>query len=138
MPTGTTVDVVAEDNTDKNELSCTAELWSGNPTVASVFNLLTPSTFVNSSQVNYSYRLKGCGTGDSLILSVTAPNGKITKDEFKLFKTKKTAPRRCFYGSLNRNYKEVPTLTPTVGRTSIELQPASTHAQISMIQILFM
>ncbi|MDO5544071.1 MAG: hypothetical protein Q4F77_12335 [Acinetobacter sp.] len=85
MPTGTTVDVVAEDNTDKNELSCTAELWSGNPTVASVFNLLTPSTFVNSSQVNYSYRLKGCDTGDSLILSVTAPNGKITKDEFKLF-----------------------------------------------------
>lgn len=84
MPTGTTVAVQAEDNTKDNEKSCSAELWSGNATVPSVFNLLTPSTFASSTQVNYSYRLKECDSGDSLILTVTAPTGQITKQEYTI------------------------------------------------------
>jgi len=82
MPTGTTVAVQAEDNTKDNQKSCSVELWSGNATVPSVFNLLTPSTFASSSQVNYSYRLKECDSGDSLVLTVTAPTGQITKQEY--------------------------------------------------------
>lgn len=84
MPTGTTVAVKAEDNTKDNQKSCSAELWSGNATVPSVFNLLTPSTFASSSQVNYSYRLKECDSGDSLVLTVTAPTGQITKQEYTI------------------------------------------------------
>lgn len=82
MPTGTTVAVTAEDNTKDNEKTCSAELWSGNATVPSVFNLLTASTFVSSAQVNYSYRLKECDTNDALLLTVTAPTGQITKREY--------------------------------------------------------
>ncbi len=84
MPTGTTVAVQAEDNTKDNEKSCSAELWSGNATVPAQFNLLTPSTFASSTQVNYSYRLKECDSGDSLILTVTAPTGQITKQEYTI------------------------------------------------------
>ncbi|WP_180172370.1 Ig-like domain-containing protein [Acinetobacter sp. YH12023] len=84
MPTGTTVALKAEDNTKDNEKSCSAELWSGNAAVPSVFNLLTPSTFSSSSQVFYSYRLKECDSGDSLVLSVTAPTGQITKQEYTI------------------------------------------------------
>lgn len=82
MPTGTKVNVVAEDNTKDNEKSCTAELWSGNATLPSVFNLLTPSSFINSSQVHYSYRLKDCDSTDALLLTVEAPTGQITKREY--------------------------------------------------------
>ncbi len=84
MPTGTTVVVNVEDNTKDNELSCSAELWNGSATVPGVFNLLTPSTFMNSTQTYYSYRLKECDAGDSLILSVTAPNGQVRKREYIL------------------------------------------------------
>ncbi len=84
MPSGTTVAVVAEDNTEKNDKTCSAELWSGNATVPAVFNMLTPADFSNSSQVRYTYRIKGCDAGDSLILSVNAPNGQVTKTEYIL------------------------------------------------------
>ena len=82
MPSGTTVSVVAEDNTKDNSKSCNATLWSGNSTVASVFNMLSPTSFINSPQVNYNYRLKDCDTNDSLILTVTAPNDQINKKEY--------------------------------------------------------
>ena len=84
MPSGTTIAVSTEDNTKDNEKSCSAELWSGNATVPAQFNLLTPSTFASSTQVNYSYRLKECDSGDSLILTVTAPTGQITKQEYTI------------------------------------------------------
>ena len=84
MPTGTVVSVTAEDNTKDNEKSCTAELWSGNATVPNVFNLLTPNSFKTSSQVYYEYKLKDCDERDSLILSITAPNGKVRKKEYIL------------------------------------------------------
>lgn len=82
MPSGTTVELQTEDNTDANNKSCTAQLWSGSTPVASVFNLLTPSSFNTSSQVFYNYRLKECDSGDSLILNVKAPSGQITKKEY--------------------------------------------------------
>lgn len=82
MPTGTTVAIKAEDNTKDNQKSCSVELWSGNATVPSVFKLLSPSTFVNSTQVDYNYRLKECDSGDSLVLTVVAPTGQITKKEY--------------------------------------------------------
>jgi len=84
MPTGTVVSVTAEDNTKDNEKSCTAELWSGNATVPNVFNLLTTNSFKTSSQVYYEYKLKDCDERDSLILSITAPNGKVRKKEYIL------------------------------------------------------
>ena len=82
MPTGTTVALEAEDNTKTNEKSCSTELWTGSNPVASVFNLLTPTSFKTSSQVNYNFRLKECDSGDSLILTVTAPTGQVTKQEY--------------------------------------------------------
>ena len=84
MPTGTTVAIKAEDNTKDNQKSCSAELWSGSATVPSVFDLMSPLAFVNSSQVNYSYRLKECDSGDSLVLTVTAPTGQITNKEYTI------------------------------------------------------
>ena len=77
MPSGSTVSVTAEDNTE-NTKSCSAELVNGSSPVASVFNLLTPSTFKNSTQVYYSYRLKDCAVGDRFKISVAAPDGKVS------------------------------------------------------------
>lgn len=78
MPTGSTVSVTAEDNTKDNNLSCTAEFVQGSSPVANVFNLLTPTTFKNSTQVFYGYRLKECAKGDSFKISVAAPDGKVS------------------------------------------------------------
>lgn len=78
MPTGSTVSVTPEDNTQNNNLSCTAELVQGSSPVASVFNLMTPVTFKNSNQAVYGYRLKGCAVGDIFKVSVAAPDGKVS------------------------------------------------------------
>lgn len=78
MPTGSTVSVTPEDNTQNNNLSCTAELVQGSSPVASVFNLMTPVTFKNSTQAVYGYRLKGCAVGDTFKVSVAAPDGKVS------------------------------------------------------------
>jgi hypothetical protein len=78
MPTGTTVSVTPEDNTKNNDLSCTAELSVGSSPVANVFNLLTPSTFKNSNQTYYGYRLKECAVGDTLKVSVSSPDSKVS------------------------------------------------------------
>lgn len=78
MPTGSTISVTPEDNTDSNNLSCSAELFQGSSPVANVFNLLTPATFKNSTQSFYSYRLKGCALGDTFKVSVAAPDGKVS------------------------------------------------------------
>lgn len=87
MPSGSTVNVEAEDNTSTEnaggentvvDKTCTAELETGSETVVSIFNLLTPSTFQNSNQVYYRYRLKDCAVGDKIKLKVTAPNGAVT------------------------------------------------------------
>lgn len=78
MPTGTSVSVTAEDNTKDNNLSCSAELVQGSSPVASVFSLLTPTTFKNSTQALYGYRLKECAVGDTFKVSVAAPDGKVS------------------------------------------------------------
>lgn len=78
MPTGTTISVTPEDNTKNNDLSCTAELASGSSPVANVFNLLTPTTFKNNNQSYYGYRLKECAVGDTLKVSVSSPDGKVS------------------------------------------------------------
>ena len=78
MPTGTTISVTPEDNTKANNLSCTAELATGSSPVANVFALLTPSTFKNSNQSYYDYRLKECAVGDTLKVSVSSPDGKVS------------------------------------------------------------
>lgn len=78
MPTGSTVSVTPEDNTKDNNLSCSAELVQGSSPVASVFNLLTPTTFKNSTQTLYGYRLKECAVGDMFKVSVAAPDGKVS------------------------------------------------------------
>ena len=78
MPTGTTLSVTVEDNTKNNDLSCSAELATGSSPVANVFNFLTPSTFKNSDQSFYGYRLKECAVGDMLKLSVASPDKKVS------------------------------------------------------------
>ncbi|AVZ84922.1 hypothetical protein [Acinetobacter sp. WCHA45] len=78
MPTGSIVSVTAEDNTKNNDLSCTAELASGSSPVANVFDLLTPTTFKNSDQAYYGYRLKECAVGDALKVSVASPDKKVS------------------------------------------------------------
>lgn len=78
MPTGTTISVTPEDNTKDNNLSCTAELATGSSPVANVFNLLTPTTFKNSNQSYYGYRLKECAVGDTLKVSVSSPDSKVS------------------------------------------------------------
>lgn len=78
MPTGTTVSVTVEDNTKNNDLSCTSELATGGSPIANVFNLMTPSTFKNSSQTYYDYRLKECAIGDVLKISVASPDGRVS------------------------------------------------------------
>ena len=78
MPTGSTISVTAEDNTKTNDLSCSAELVQGSSAVASVFDLTTPTTFKNSTQVLYGYRLKECAVGDTFKVSVAAPDGHVS------------------------------------------------------------
>jgi hypothetical protein len=78
MPTGTTVSVSVEDNTKNNDLSCASEFATGSTPVANVFDLMTPTTFKNSSQTYYGYRLKECAAGDFLKVSVSSPDGKVS------------------------------------------------------------
>lgn len=78
MPTDSTVNVTAEDNTKNNDLSCVAESVQGSSPVANVFNLLTPTTFKNSTQTLYGYRLKECAVGDTFKVVVTSPDGKVS------------------------------------------------------------
>lgn len=91
MPSGTTIAVEAEDNTTtekqdgesaSTDKTCTVELETGNETVTSIFNLLTPSTFINSTQAYYRYRLKDCLAGDRIKLKITAPNGTVTSKNY--------------------------------------------------------
>ena len=80
MPSGTTVVAVAKDNTD-NQLSCEAEVASGELTVPGVMDLLLPSTFPqkDTDVVTYGVRSLKCITGDEIRLTITTPNGKIIK-----------------------------------------------------------
>lgn len=67
MPSGTTVEVIAEDGTEGNNKTCSAEFSSGSNPVASIVH----------SQY-YEYRLKNCAKGDTFKLATKAPNGKIS------------------------------------------------------------
>ncbi|MFV5385721.1 hypothetical protein [Acinetobacter junii] len=78
MPTGSTVSVTVEDNTKDNNLSCSASLASGSSPVADRYDLMTPTTFKNSTQAYYGYRLKDCAAGDVLKVSVAAPDKKVS------------------------------------------------------------
>ena len=51
---------------------------TGGSPIANVFNLMTPSTFKNSSQTYYGYRLKECAIGDVLKISVASPDGRVS------------------------------------------------------------
>lgn len=61
--------------------TCEAEVLSGNLTVPDRINLLTPSTFRNTSNsaVRYSVRLKGCLVQDDVRISVQAPDTLTTR-----------------------------------------------------------
>lgn len=78
MPTGSTVSVTVEDNTKDNNLSCSASLASGSSPVADRYDLMTPTTFKNSTQAYYGYRLKDCAKGDVFKVSVAAPDKKVS------------------------------------------------------------
>lgn len=79
MPSGTKVAVTVKDNTD-NDLSCEAEILSGELTVPNVIGLLTPSTFGLSSNsgVRYAVRSQKCAVGDDIRITVTAPHKTTT------------------------------------------------------------
>jgi len=59
-------------------LSCEAEIRSGNLTVPNAMSLLTPNTFANNGNdlVNYTVRLKGCTAGDDVKVISSVPGGK--------------------------------------------------------------
>lgn len=59
-------------------LSCEAEIRSGNLTVPNTMALLTPSTFANNGNdlVSYTVRLKGCTAGDDVKIISSVPGGK--------------------------------------------------------------
>ncbi|BCU63672.1 hypothetical protein F941_02733 [Acinetobacter bouvetii DSM 14964 = CIP 107468] len=59
-------------------LSCEAEIRSGNLTVPNTMALLTPSTFANNGNdlVDYTVRLKGCTAGDDVKIISSVPGGK--------------------------------------------------------------
>lgn len=81
MPSGTTIGVSTEDNTDANNLSCTAKIVKGDNPVPSVMNLESPSSFSNSTVTKYGAELKGCAAGDRILVTITAPN-KVTSFRF--------------------------------------------------------
>lgn len=92
MPSGTTIAISAEDKTD-NKVDCTPKLvhmgsTDTSFTVPAIVALGTvndsTNTLINSPQVTYSSLLNGCDTGlgkDTIRLTITAPNGHITKYE---------------------------------------------------------
>ncbi|MCU4339050.1 autotransporter outer membrane beta-barrel domain-containing protein [Acinetobacter dispersus] len=81
MPSGTTISVSTEDNTDANNQSCSAKIVNGFVPVPSVMNLESPSSFSNSAVTKYGAELKGCATGDKVLVTITAPN-KVTTFRF--------------------------------------------------------
>lgn len=77
MPTGTTVSVAAEDNTSLNNKACGVEWLSGDETVRATFDMNIDS--LRDDGVRYKYAVKDCEAGDKLTLTVTAPDGKVSK-----------------------------------------------------------
>lgn len=77
MPTGTTVSVAAEDNTAANAKSCSVKWLSGDETVRATFNM--DINALRSGGVRYKYSMKDCDAGDNVVLTVTAPDGKVSK-----------------------------------------------------------
>src|SRR5690606_32455056 len=78
MPTGTTISVTPEDNTKANNLSCTAELLTESSPVVNVNNLLRQRTFNNSYYSYDGYRLKERAVADSLKVSVSEADSKVS------------------------------------------------------------
>lgn len=80
MPSGTSIEVSAKDNTADNEKTCEAEIIGGSLKVPDVMNLLTPQTFNKSSNdsVKYTLRTRDCFAGDDVRVTVTTPNNLIT------------------------------------------------------------
>ena len=81
MPSGTTIAVATKDNTDTNNISCEAEILSGDVTVPAVIDLSTPALFAltSNSIVKYGVRTKNCALGDDIKVTVTAPNKTTTR-----------------------------------------------------------
>lgn len=77
MPSGTEVTVEVKDNTD-NSLDCEAEIRSGHLPVPGTFNMLTPTTFAQSSNTvtQYGVNLRNCAAGDDVRLVTAVPDGK--------------------------------------------------------------
>lgn len=86
MPSGTTIAVATKDNTDVNNITCEAEILSGDMTVPAVMDLLTPNSFAATSNeaVKYGVRTKNCAIGDDIKIIVTAP-GKTTTRTITLY-----------------------------------------------------
>lgn len=80
MPSGTTISATAKDNTDNN-LACEAEVVGGALTVPGIMDLLLPGTFPQKDNkiVTYNVRSLKCAAGDEIRITVTTPNGTITK-----------------------------------------------------------
>ncbi|OTG67050.1 hypothetical protein B9T25_09830 [Acinetobacter sp. ANC 4470] len=59
-------------------LSCEAEIRSGNLTVPNAMSLFTPASFQNigNGVVDYTVRLKGCAQGDDIKIISSVPAGK--------------------------------------------------------------
>ncbi|MCU4352877.1 Ig-like domain-containing protein [Acinetobacter ursingii] len=78
MPSGTSISVTTKDNTDGNNLSCSAEIISGSNPVPTVLDLMAPSTFSSSSITKYKVQLTGCAASDNILVAVAAPNKTTT------------------------------------------------------------
>lgn len=76
MPSETIVSVAADDKTE-NGLACSTQWLSGDETVRPTFNMDISS--LRNGGVSYAYGIDKCVSGDNLIITVTAPDGKISK-----------------------------------------------------------
>ena len=72
MPAGTTISVSTKDNTDKNELTCTAEMVSGSLTVPALVDLSNLTVAVND--VTYELKYKDCALGDDIRITTNTPS----------------------------------------------------------------
>ena len=77
MPTNTTVSVAAEDKTPANAKSCSVKWLSGDETVRATFNMDIDA--LRNGGVRYNYGMTDCDIDDNVVLTVTAPDGKVSK-----------------------------------------------------------
>lgn len=83
MPSGTTIEVTAEDKTADNKKECTAEIREGEKIVPDIVPLSIVNEkgnyFKNTDVVKYKMVINDCDTKDKINVVVKAPNGRETK-----------------------------------------------------------